>query len=110
MTLSYRYKYKIDCIHSSISFVPSDVKDQQTRAMSDEASSEFLFRAVMKGHYKAVKILVDGGADVNATDKNGNSLLLKAVYELQTSSKKMIDTTSSRYKIVRYLIQHGADF
>lgn len=61
----------------------------------------------MRGHYKSVKILIDGGADVNAVDKRELTTLMRAFAELGTSSSDIVN--SVQYKIIRYLLDNGAD-
>ncbi|XP_021358918.1 protein TANC2-like [Mizuhopecten yessoensis] len=80
---------------SSASYLASSQTEYQTRIMDDRATSKLLFRAIMKGQYKPVKIIVDGGADKDTTNENGQTPLMKAYLELDTSSTPTIDTSSA---------------
>lgn len=103
--------YKIYVIiivrHSSYSsaFGVEEMSKQNPK-MNDKATLKLLFHAIMKGQYKSLKILIDGGANVNAMDKRGKSALVTAVEEVGTSP---IEVNSARYKIVVYLLDNGAD-
>src|SRR2546423_13615285 len=49
------------------------------------SGSSPLFLAAREGQVKAVRYLLDQGADVNARDRSGNSALSEAAYYGQTS-------------------------
>ncbi len=62
----------------------------------DVTSSTALHYATFKGHYKAVKLLIKSGANVNLQDRDGSTPLHHAAF---FGSKD----------IVEYLINHKAD-
>jgi ankyrin repeat protein len=65
-------------------------------SVSHAGQSEALIDAATRGDLKQIQRLLDGGADVNAKDRSGDTALMRA------SSKGHLE-------IVRLLLQKGAD-
>ena len=69
-----------------------------------DKGGNILHYAVMLENLDRVKILVEKGADVNATDNHGQTPLHQAVEGVHYSDDK-----SGNMEIVKYLVEHGAD-
>jgi len=62
-----------------------------------------LLAAASNGDVEFVRALLDAGADVNATDRNGNTALSNAVYEYSD------DRHGDYVPVLEALLEHGAD-
>lgn len=63
---------------------------------NSEAMAQALMRAALIGHTAAVHVLLDGGADINAIDRNGWTPLMEAVF-------------AGHVETIRALLARGAD-
>jgi methionyl-tRNA formyltransferase len=90
------------CENGSIAIVEKFIK--QALYPIDAVSSEGwtgLIKACYNQHGEVVKLLVENGANVNATNENGTTVFMYAKTALQQLPKKT--------ELLTYLLDHGAD-
>lgn len=85
---AYCRRGDIEGIKKTVNIVNLDAKD-------DKGYSPLMLSAYY-GHYEAVVLLLNLGADIHSRDKNGNSILMAATFKGNLS-------------IVELLLQSGAD-
>jgi ankyrin repeat protein len=61
-----------------------------------------LLAAASNGHVELVRLLLDAGADVDATDRHGNTPLSNAVYKYRQDEERYT-------RVIEDLLEHGAD-
>jgi ankyrin repeat protein len=61
-----------------------------------------LLAAAFNGDVELVRLLLDAGADVDATDMHGNTPLSKAVYKYGQDNERYT-------RVIDQLLEHGAD-
>lgn len=62
-----------------------------------------LMLATQGGHVEAMRILIDGGADVNAVDERGEGVISRAV------RTRLMEGEAHRAEAIRLLVRHGVD-
>jgi ankyrin repeat protein len=74
----------------------------------DERGQTVLMRVAASGNTAMVKVLISKGADVNLTDKEGNTALIRAVFN---DHRKNLFSSSvgDNTEVVRVLVDSGAD-
>jgi len=78
-----------------VATVRASLANESLPANSEEIT-QALMRAALIGHTSAVRALLDGGADVNAIDRNGWTPLMEAVF-------------AGHAETIRALLARGAD-
>lgn len=68
--------------------------------------SRLLFDAVRLGKYKLVRILIEGGVNVNSTTKSGRTPLMVAC---TTIAEQYSENSVEIEKVIHWLLQHGSD-
>jgi uncharacterized protein len=71
------------------------VRECLEKGINDEVGGTALRAASKRGHFEVVKVLVAGGVNVNAKDKEGETALIEAAYD--------------HFEIVKTLLASGAD-
>ena len=101
----------IGLLTMSLAFAPlsacsGDPKKRLKRKGIAFTADSFVDRAG-KGHYRAVKALLDAGMDVNSVDENGDTALMRvSIADVKGTPAEMGNTPLA---IVKLLLENGAD-